>query len=343
MASSSSKNSPALSHSSAGTKSPATQASTLSLESSRYVSKDSPLDPKIDPNQPIELSGPDHKPVFPPKYTKKPTSHHSHSRSGEPYPSRERGTGPARAYHHNSAAPEERRSSTQQQSFYTQSASQPPLPQHHSRDPEYYPNYAHPSQQQYSHHHPQHQHHHYPHHPSSAAPPRQPIPPVHHQQAPPPGPHYASPEPSYYHGQSGPQSQSQSQSQPPPHHGHGHPAMTHRPEDYYHDQQPPRSDRHSHGGGPPPTHFYAGQDQFLSDRRQDGLPRMPQDDYYESRQSLEQHELYQSSARLTPQAGAGGGGGGARIKIEPDDMDIDHMGRRATPEKQIVGVKRGRS
>ncbi|EPS32036.1 hypothetical protein PDE_06995 [Penicillium oxalicum 114-2] len=334
MASSNSKNSPALSHSSVGTKSPATQASTLSLESSRYTSKESPLDQTIDPNQPIELSGPDHKSVFPPKYTKKPgTSHHSHStshsRPGEPYPSRERGTGSGRTHHHNQGGPEERRASAQHSALYNHSQPQPqshphshPPPQYHSQ--EYYPQHHHSqhqppppplplSQQQ--------QQQQYPHHPPV---PRQPMPPIQHQ---PPLAHYPPPEP-YYHGKNGHQSQTPSQH---PGHGQGHPAMTHRADDYYYHGQQPH--------GVPTGQFFPPQDQFSQDRRQDGLPRTQQDDFYESRHSLDQQPMYQKSARLTPQAG----GAGARIKIEPDEMDIDHPGPRATPEKQIAGVKRGRS
>lgn len=103
-----------MSHSSTGTKSPAAQNSTLPLDSSRYASAIN------DPDQPIELSGPDHKPAFPPKYTKRPPSYPSSSvqpPSTETYQSRDLGTG--RLYYHNQG-PDEHRPPVHQQMSYTQ-------------------------------------------------------------------------------------------------------------------------------------------------------------------------------------------------------------------------------
>ncbi|OOQ84422.1 hypothetical protein PEBR_30441 [Penicillium brasilianum] len=114
MASSNTRSSPAMSHSSTGAKSPAAQKSTLPLDSSRYASA------MTDSDQPIELSGPDHKPAFPPKYTKRPPSYPNSSSqppSTETYQSRDLGTG--RLYYHNQG-PDDHRPATQQQVLYTQ-------------------------------------------------------------------------------------------------------------------------------------------------------------------------------------------------------------------------------
>ncbi|KAF3386563.1 hypothetical protein F1880_001548 [Penicillium rolfsii] len=103
MASSNQRSSPAMSHSSVGTKSPAAQHSAVPVEASRYGSTIN------DPDQPIELSGPDHKPAFPPKYTKRPPSYPnstSQQPSAETYSSRDLGTG--RLYYHNQGPDEHR-------------------------------------------------------------------------------------------------------------------------------------------------------------------------------------------------------------------------------------------
>lgn len=125
MASSNQRSSPAMSHSSVGTKSPAAQHSTVPLESSRYTSTIN------DSDQPIELSGPDHKPVFPPKYTKRPPSYSnstSQQPSAETYSSRDLGTG--RLYYHNQG-PDGHRPAPQytqpQQDYYRPQPPQQPV------------------------------------------------------------------------------------------------------------------------------------------------------------------------------------------------------------------------
>ncbi|KAJ5160806.1 uncharacterized protein N7482_007810 [Penicillium canariense] len=89
--------SPTMSPSSTGANPSLGPTSTAPVVHPRYASNDQfAMD---DPDQPIELSGTDHKPAFPPKFQRNSTSSSSQLPPAETYQSRDVGTG--RLYYHN--------------------------------------------------------------------------------------------------------------------------------------------------------------------------------------------------------------------------------------------------